>query len=338
MNRKLKVLAAALMSGAFVAGVAYAASSPTVATGSTSAITTSSALLHGTVNPNGASTTYQFQWGLTPLYGLSSSAKSVNGTKNLSVKATASGLLPGTVYHYRLVAGNRFGKTAGTDHKFKTAGNPPPAAATGGSAHVTTSSALVAAVINPHGAKTTWVFQYGLTTSYGVQTFGGSVPAGSAAVIVAQTLTGLEAGTTFHYRIVALHGSSVVSTGADQSFITQPSPRPVPHVTAKTAPHRDSKKPFTFTTSGKVTGSSRFPASLECTGDVTVRFVLGKRPVSFSLVPLKSDCTFSTQTTFQRLPGRGKRPKSERLRVQIGFRGNSYVAPGSARQGTVTLG
>ncbi len=240
MNRKLKLLGALAIVSAALAGVAWGASSPTVATGSTSSIHTSSAVLHGTVNPDGAATTYQFEWGLTPAYGLASATKSASGTKNVAVKATASNLLPGTVYHYLLVARNRFGVTAGTDHRFKTAGNPPPTAATGPAGHVSTTSAMVSGVINPHGQTTTWVFQYGLTPSYGTQTFGGSVPAGSAPVIVAQTLTGLQSGTVFHYRIVAFHGSSVVATGTDQAFITEPSPRPVPRITYKTSPHRDS--------------------------------------------------------------------------------------------------
>jgi hypothetical protein len=339
MNHKLKLLACVVVSCSVVVGVAHASSSPTVATGATSSITTSSAQLHGTVNPNGATTTYQFQWGLTTQYGLSSPSKSARGTKVVAVKATISQLLPGTVYHYRLVASSRSGGAAlGADRTFKTAGNPPPDAATGPPSQVGTSTATVSAVINPHGAKTTWAFQYGITPSYVAQTFGGSVPPGSAPVSVAQTLVGLEPGTLFHYRIVAFHGGSVIATGTDGIFYTLPSPRPVPRINAATTPHHARTKPYSFTTTGKVLGSSRFPAALECTGDATVRFVLGKRTVAFTLIPVQPNCTFSTQTTFKRLPGRGKRPKPERLRVQIGFRGNGYVAPASARLESVLLG
>ncbi len=338
MNRKLKLLGALAIVSMALAGVAQGASSPTVATGSTSSITSSSAVLHGTVNPGGATTTYQFQWGLTTAYGLASTTKSTSGTKNVAVKVTASNLLPGTVYHYRLVATNRFGSAAVTDHRFKTAGNPPPTAATGPAVHVSTTSATVSGVINPHGQKTTWVFQYGLTATYGSETFGGSVPAGSAPVIVAQTLTGLAPGAVFHYRIVAFHGSSVVAAGIDQVFITEPSPRPVPRITYKTSPHRDSKRPYTFTTSGKVNASSRFPSSLECLGDVSVRLLLGKHTVSSNQVPVTSACTFSSQATFAHLPGRGKRPKHEQLKVQVTFHGNAYVAPASGHEGSVRLG
>jgi hypothetical protein len=337
MNRKLKLLVASLIAGVGIAGAAYAASSPTVATGPTSNITTSSALLHGTINPNGAPTTYQFEWGLTKQYGVTSAAKTVRGIKKVSVKATAGHLLPGTVYHYRLVATNKSGSTAGSDHKFRTAGNPPPAAATGGPANIGTNSATVSGVINPHGAKTTWVFQWG-TTPYQYQTFGGTVPAGNAPVIVAQTLTGLQAGAVFHYRIVAYHGSAVVAAGSDLTFITRPVPRPSPRIKVRTKPGRDAKKPFTFTTSGTVIGSARFPATVNCLGDVTVRFSLGKRTVASSVIPLKPDCTFSTRTTFRRMPGHGRRPSQERLRIRVSFGGNGYLAPGRARNESVRLG
>lgn len=337
MNRKVKLLGASLLAGGVIAGVAYGASSPTVATGPTSKITTSSAQLHGSINPNGAPTTYQFEWGLTNQYGLSSATKTVRGTKNVSVKVTAAHLLPGTVYHYRLVAKNRFGTTAGSDRRFKTAGNPPPAAATGPATNVGANSVTVTGVVNPHGAKTTWVFQWGVTP-YQYQTFGGTLPAGNSPLIVAQTLTGLQAGALFHYRIVAYHGSAIVATGTDGTFITKPVPRPRPHISAKTRPGRDSKKPFAFTTSGKVSGAARFPAALNCTGDVTVKFTLGRRTVASSVIPLKPDCTFSTLTTFRRMPGHGRRPSHERLKVHISFGGNGYVARGRARTESVRLG
>ena len=42
---------------------------PTVATGAASSITTTSAQLNGSVNPNGSATTYYFEYGLTTAYG-----------------------------------------------------------------------------------------------------------------------------------------------------------------------------------------------------------------------------------------------------------------------------
>ncbi len=103
MRRKIQVLAAVLTGSAVLAGAAGAASSPAVVTGGTSSRTNTSAVLDGTVNPNGSSTTYYFQWGLTTGYGATSKPASAgNGTTTVAVKTTAAGLTPGTTYHYRL--------------------------------------------------------------------------------------------------------------------------------------------------------------------------------------------------------------------------------------------
>lgn len=339
MNRKLKLLTAFLATSAAFAGVAVAASSPAISTGATSSVTASSAVLHGTVNPNGATTHYQFQWGLTTAYGLTSALKSGGGgTRSVAVTTTAAHLIPGTVYHYRLIALNKFGGVTGSDRKFKTGGNPPPDAATGGPSQLGANSATVTAVINPHGENTTWYFQYGLTPLYGSDTFGGVVPAGSVPVVVAQQLQGLQAGMFFHYRIVAIHGSSTVTVGADASFLTFPSPRPVPRVRARTTPRRDRKGPFVFTTTGTVSRPSFIPPTLACAQNATVRVYLGRRQVAFSLVPVEANCTFSAQTVFRHLPGRGSKHRQVQLRLRIHARGNGYLAPSDARSETVTLG
>src|SRR3981081_1218243 len=99
MNRKLKLVLAFLAMSAVLAGVADAASSPTVTTVSATSIKETSAVLPGNINPNGASTTYQFVWGLAKdAYGASSAVKSAgHGTTSKAASATATGLLPGTV-------------------------------------------------------------------------------------------------------------------------------------------------------------------------------------------------------------------------------------------------
>jgi hypothetical protein len=339
MNRKVKLLTALLMTLVVGAAVADAASSPSVATGSASSITGSSAVLNGTVNPNGASTAYRFDWGLTIGYGQTSAVKSAGGgTKVVPASAKIKALLPGTVYHYRLGALNKFGGTEGADRKFRTSGNPPPEAATGPAQVTSASTATVTGVINPHGENTTYEFQFGPTAAYGSNTGFQVVPAGSVPVNVSGQLAGLAQGTVFHYRIVATHGGSVPQYGADATFLTFPSPRPVPRVPARTTPGRDRHKPYVFTTSGKVIGPASIPKSVSCFQNATVRFMLGRRQVGFALASVLPDCTFKTQTVFNRLPGRGKKNRQVHLRVLIHFRGNGYLAPSNAKPERVTLG
>ncbi len=194
-------------------------------------------MLHGTVNPNGSATTYYFQWGLTTAYGVQSDEHAAgHGTKPVAVATTASGLIPGTTYHYRLVAVNRAGTTVGADHTLTTTGNPPPSVATGPPTQVGKNSATVSAVIYPNKQATTYYFQYGTSTSYGSQTLAASVAAGTVPVTVTATLTGLEARTIFHYRIVALHGNTAPQADADVTFMTLPRHRPVPSIKARTTP------------------------------------------------------------------------------------------------------
>ncbi|PWU19477.1 MAG: hypothetical protein C5B50_06440 [Verrucomicrobia bacterium] len=96
-------------------------SPPTVTTGGGSNLTTNSATLNGTVNPNGLATTAHFDYGLTPSYG---STAAVGGTLNGStaqpVSAGISGLIAGTTYHFRLSATNSLGAANGMDQTFTT--------------------------------------------------------------------------------------------------------------------------------------------------------------------------------------------------------------------------
>ena len=68
------VAAAMLVLGMAVAAPALAASAPTATTGDASAVTVSSAVVNATVNPNGSSTTYAFQYGTSTNYGSQTAA------------------------------------------------------------------------------------------------------------------------------------------------------------------------------------------------------------------------------------------------------------------------
>jgi hypothetical protein len=341
MRRRIEVAAAVLAVSALITGVAVAASSPAVVTGGHSSVKQESAVLSGTVNPNGNATSYYFRWGLTTAYGVNGSPHPAgSGTKSVTAKTTATGLIPGTKYHYQLVATNGFGTSAGADHTFTTAGHPPPAATTGPTTQPGPSSATVTGVINPQGEQTNWSFQYGTTTSYGSSTFGGTVPAGSAPETVSSSLQGLASGTIFHYRLLAQHpGSSVVSYGADQIFMTFPVPRPLAHISAQNRPLRKRQAPWVFTASGTISGPSSIPSIFYCNGQVAIKSFYGKRRVGYAVAPVQRNCTFSGQFTFQRKPpGHGPKNRVVRLKVQIRFLGNGYLAPVGARPKTIVLG
>jgi hypothetical protein len=108
---------------------AVSVSAPTVATGAASAVTTTGATLNGAVNPNAGPTTALFEYGLTPAYGSVASVTLLpaNGFTMQFVSASLGGLQAGQTYHYRLVATNLAGTSAGEDRTLATLLRPPGA-------------------------------------------------------------------------------------------------------------------------------------------------------------------------------------------------------------------
>ncbi|MGH8103737.1 MAG: InlB B-repeat-containing protein, partial [bacterium] len=102
---------------------------PVATTSSATGVTPNSATLTGAVKPNGASTTYYFEYGTTTAYGSQGPTQNAgSGYANVPVTAGLSGLLPNTTYHYRVVATNSNGTSTGQDRTFTTpsAPNQPP--------------------------------------------------------------------------------------------------------------------------------------------------------------------------------------------------------------------
>ncbi len=102
-----------------------APSQPKVVSQNATGVTTSSATLHGTVNPNGADTNYWFEYSSDTLLGsvLYTATPEVSagaGTNTLSVNADLSNLAGNTTYFFRLVAQNDQGTVRGDQVTFKT--------------------------------------------------------------------------------------------------------------------------------------------------------------------------------------------------------------------------
>jgi hypothetical protein len=91
---------------------------PTVTTTAATAVTSTSATIGGTANPNGQGTSYYFQYGLTASYGSEAPIPSQSvgsGTSEQSVTQDLTGLSSITTYHYRVVATNPSGTSFGAD-------------------------------------------------------------------------------------------------------------------------------------------------------------------------------------------------------------------------------
>ena len=198
------------------------APAPTVVTGSATSVMPRSATLTGTVTPNGAATTYEFQYGTTTSYG-SQTPSRYAGAGSAAVAATAhiSGLSAGGLYHFRLVATSSSGTSDGSDQTFTVPSAPAPTVTTGGVTAIGARAATLAGTITPNGAPTSYSFQYGTTTSYGSSTPSRNAGAGNNPVNVLARPSGLTPGTVYHYRLSATN-SAGTTTGSDQTFTTAP--------------------------------------------------------------------------------------------------------------------
>jgi len=104
-------------------------SSPLVTTANATNITTNSATLNGTVNPNGSSTTYGFEYGTTLGYGDTvTSSTELNSSEDVDVNILISELTPNTLYNFRIFATNESGTSYGNNESFTTTATAAPEA------------------------------------------------------------------------------------------------------------------------------------------------------------------------------------------------------------------
>jgi hypothetical protein len=144
-------------------------SKPGMVTGSATAVTTNSATLGGTVNPNGLDTHFWF------LYGASSSLSGASqtpsqdlgsGSSASGISANISGLSANTTYYFQLQATSSAGVASGAINSFKTnAAEQAPTASTGSASAVTVNSATLGGTVNPNGLDTHFWFLYGASSS-----------------------------------------------------------------------------------------------------------------------------------------------------------------------------
>ena len=66
---------------------------------------------------------------------------------------------------------------------------------------------------------TTYRFEYGTSTSYGLQTAEADAGSGTGAVDASANLGGLTTDTTYHYRVVATNAAGV-TRGSDHTLKT----------------------------------------------------------------------------------------------------------------------
>ena len=212
---------------------------PSATTDPATSVDSDSAVLNGTVNPNGADTTCYFEYGTTTSYGSTTAVVSAgSGSGNVSVSSSISRLELATTYHYRLVAVNTVGTTNGLDQAFTT-NSLAPSATTQPATSITTDSAVLNGTVDPNASPTTYYFEYGVSTAYGSTTLLTSAGSGGEDVSVNAAVSGLNSGTTYHARIFARNATGE-SYGDDVVFTTASDADPIVSTAAISSITRNS--------------------------------------------------------------------------------------------------
>jgi plastocyanin len=204
---------------------------PVATTGEATALTETGATLNGTINPHEQPTSYYFNYGKTISYGEKTEELAV-GEDNAphAVAAPIVGLIPGTPYHFQLVATYGAGKTTtlGLDRTFTTVSPPgAPTALTNAATVVSETEATLKGAVNPNGQASEYFFEWGIETGYGQTTAVLAAGEDHISHPVSATLTGLVPGTVYHFRLIAKNASGP-SPGLDREFKTTSPPEKEP--------------------------------------------------------------------------------------------------------------
>ena len=203
------------------------ATSPVAMTEPATAINFTNATLNGAVMAGGQATSYYFAWGVNSNYGNNTATNLMtnNLTASQPESLAVSNLLPGTTYHYQLVAFNGLGYSYGGDFTFVTPAESSVVTtlpATG----VTDGGAALNATINPEYSPTSVYFQWGTTTNFGNVTTPVNLTGNLADFQpVTWTISNLAPGTIYYYQAVAFN-SGGTTFGNELVFNTSSPPPP----------------------------------------------------------------------------------------------------------------
>jgi hypothetical protein len=175
---------------------------PTLSTSAISNLTATSASGGGNITSDGGAEIIArgVCWGVN-VNPETSGSRTNDGTGAGQFTSNFTGLSAGTTYHVRAYAANSVGTAYGDDITFITLGKVPEAI-TQPATNITSSGATLNGTVNAHDLSTSVTFEYGVTTSYGQSLTATQSPViGNSITNVSADITGLTAGTTYHFRI-----------------------------------------------------------------------------------------------------------------------------------------
>lgn len=149
------------------------------------------------------------------------------------VWAQATGLQPGTTYHFRVIATNADGTVHGEDRTFTTNASSAPVVSSDWADSITGAGATVHGTVNPadsdascrvvYADDATFQANPGTYDQGPVACAEGTLQENSGSHDVSAQLTGLSQGTTYHFRFEATN-STGTGEGNDSTFTTAIAP------------------------------------------------------------------------------------------------------------------
>lgn len=192
---------------------------PVVITNSIINLTATTATSGGSITKEGSSTVISrgicWSKGTTPTIN---DSKTTDGAGAGNFVSNLTGLIGATNYFIRAYATNSAGTGYGMALSFTTLGQSPTSIITEAT-NINVSSATLNGTVNPNYLSTSVTFEYGITLSYGNSvTPSQSIVTGNSVTNVSADISGLSAGTIYHFRIKSVN--SLGTTYSDDLTFT----------------------------------------------------------------------------------------------------------------------
>lgn len=187
---------------------------PTVTSSAASSISTTGAVLNGTVNDNGSTTTPGFDYGTSTSYGstgTTSPSSIAAATGATSVTSTIGSLSVNTQYNFRANATNSIGTTNGSNLTFYTLANTPGTPTVNNPTN-TTLDVLIDVNSNPSNTEFAIQETGGINYVQANGSLGGSAVWQTASVWGTKTVTGLSGGTLYTFQVKARNGDNTATS------------------------------------------------------------------------------------------------------------------------------
>ena len=199
-------------------------------------VTPFAANLFAEVNPENQSTSCVFEYGLVAgEYRAPCEPATLEGGGPIGVNFALTKLTPGTKYHYRIAVKNATGETKGPEETFETLTLEKPILSGEHTGLITAPKTTIEGELDPNyqpitGCEVQYALQgtgFATPESVGCQpnnppenTFG----EGANNVPLIATLTGLQPGASYEYRILASNNSGTTVGAVQQPFLVPPRP------------------------------------------------------------------------------------------------------------------